>query len=260
MSTGAGTLGAASTIAEMIVAPFTAGALIAGIRYIPSDQIIPQDGASVMPDNQHTVYPIPRDPKIDVIETLRAVISQIGTDIPISKDGTFTANQLGSPTGKSNPYIVVTRTGDRENRVAIGKHFGVFSNGDVRLVDDSQLVIDHTVIRGSFSVVTLNVDIYDLISTRADQVYTITKIILEAASEVFNQLGYTNFVRTNGTDAPSLKIEESGFIVFNRTLTYTAWYPVFVATMDTLATIVSQMLTFDDANGNATSATETTII
>jgi hypothetical protein len=208
-----------------------------------------------VPDDKTAVWPTPHDPKLDTIEILRAVFAELGLDdIAISKDGAFTAAQLVNEAGASVPYVTVTRSGDVGVRRGLSNLVSVLGAGDPLLVDPTGVVPagGATAIYGEWSNTTLDITIADKNGHRADQVYIIVKLLMQAVRKEYTRIGYVDVKRLNGVDGASIEIDSpSPYLVFTRTLTYALDYPDYIASVDTLIHLVKQTLDVNPASPDA---------
>ena len=223
-----------------------------------SDAILRPQGFET-PNNESAVWPVPHDPKIDVIEVLRLAFSRLGlADIPISKDGAFTTAQLKNDAGASIPYITVTRASDASVRRGLSNLIGVFGDGDSTLIDPTGIVQPGgaAAIYGEFSNTTIDITISDKNPHRADQMYQVIKQIMIAARKEFTNIGYIDIKRTNGSDAAKVEINDpTPYLIFTRTLTYMCDYPDYIANVDGLITLVKQTLVLNPSSPDASIST-----
>ena len=212
------------------------------------------------PDDKTAVWPVPHDPKIDVCEVLRTAFERLGLrDIPIAKDGAFTAAQMKNAKGASVPFVTVTRSSDVAVRRALSNLIGVFGAGNSTLIDDSGIVHEGgaAAIYGEFSSTTIDITISDKDSFRADQMYIVVKLLMQAARTEFQRIGYIDVKRINGADAATVQINDpTVFMVFTRTLTYLCDYPDYIANVDSVIHLVRQTLHPDPASADASITTE----
>ena len=212
------------------------------------------------PDNVRAVWPIPHDPKIDTIEVLRLAFGILGlVDIPLSKDGAFTAAQMKDAAGASIPYITVTRSGDVGVRHGLSNLIGVFGSGSETLIDPTGIVKpgEAVAVSGEFSSTTIDITISDKNPHRADQMYQLIKLIMIAARKEFTNIGYIDVKRTNGADAAKVEINDpTPYLIFTRTLTYMMDYPDYVDTVDALARVIKQTLVLDPSSPDASITTD----
>ena len=232
--------------------------MTASVSGYGSDAILRPAGFET-PDDATAVWPVPHDPKIDVIEVLRLALSRLGLgDIPISKDGAFTAAQMKNAEGASIPYITVTRGSDVNVRRGMSNLIGVFGNGDPTLLDPTGIVPPGGAVAmyGEFSNTTIDITISDKNPHRADQMYQVIKQIMIAAHREFTNIGYVDVKRLNGMDAASVKVDDpTPYLIFTRTLSYLCDYPDYIANVDTLITLVKQTLVLDPTSPDASIST-----
>jgi hypothetical protein len=217
------------------------------------------------PDDTSVIWPLPIDAKIDTAVLIKQGLEQFGqplASIPVLRDGTFQASllrmysvskmdDLAHAKTVPIPVIQVSRAGDSASRISVGEiaeqgrktsEGGDIVTNSETIPEDAELFLRHQV-----SDVTVEVNIYDLVESRADQLYKLVKTIMFAAEETFRNLGYLNVIRTNGVDNAGLILDVPGgeALIFVRTLTYQMKHMDFIAGVFQLATLVAQELTLD---------------
>jgi len=230
----------------------------AGFSFI-TDAMVQPHGFNT-PDNATTVWPAPHDPKIDCIEVLRIAFSRLGLgDIPLSKDGAFTAAQMKTPEGGSLPFVTVTRASDVAVRRGITNLIGVYAQGDPGLIDGSALVPPGgaAAVTGEYSQTTIDVTICDKNPHRADQIYQLVKLIMIAARREFTTIGYIDVKRINGSDSAKVEINDpTPYLLFTRTLTYMMDYPDYIVNVDALVHLIQQTLVLEPTSQDASITTD----
>jgi hypothetical protein len=223
-----------------------------------SDAILRPQGFET-PDNESAVWPVPHCAKIDCIEILRVALGRLGMhDIPISKDGAFTAAQMKNEAGASVPYITVTRLSDLGVRRGLSNLIGAYAEGDPLLLDPTGIVQPGgaAAIYGEYSNTTIDITISDKNPHRADLMYIIIKILMQAARKEFTRIGYIDVRRVNGNDSAIPPNEGTPYIIFSRTLSYLFDYPDYIANVDTAIHLVKQTLVLDEHSPDASISTD----
>lgn len=204
------------------------------------------------PDGINIIWPLYRDPKVDIAAILEGIFNKQGLHyIPVIKEGAFDQSLLGyeDEVPRNVPVVVISRATDTAERHGIDELIAYYikSEDNDQYVDVTQDLISAIpdgagmAFFGQGSSVSVTIDIFCLNQQLADQLFGFVKIALFAAERVFiNSLGYIDILRTGGGDGDTMQIETQGGtrLMFHRTLTYTCRILDFVAGVGQLVTLI----------------------
>jgi hypothetical protein len=210
------------------------------------------------PDNINIIWPLYRDPKVDIAFILEGIFKKQGMGyIPVIKEGAFDQSLLGfaDEVPRNVPVVVVSRATDTAERHGIDELISYYikteqpEDGQPQYVDVTQDLINNIpdgaglAFFGQGSSVNVTINIFCLNQQLIDQLYGFVKIALFAAERDFiNSLGYIDILRTGGGDGDtvSMNIETQGGtrLLFHRTLTYTCRILDFVAGVGQLVNLI----------------------
>ena len=198
------------------------------------------------PDDKEVFWARPHDMKLEMYAVLKAVLAYLGKgDVPIVQDGAFQPSLLTDEHQNSQTVICIGRTADSGFRRAIGSKVITTTAGDPRFFNSCGTLDPDTVVDvfSEWSNEQVDITIADTNSTRANEMYQIVKTIMIFAEEQMRNIGYEDFIRTNGMDQ-TVDLDAPGVgIVFMKILSYRGTHRDEAIAIPEIATLVAQRQT-----------------
>jgi hypothetical protein len=220
------------------------------------------------------VWPLPRSPKNDAAVVIRNALDLLGLPkekIPIITSGGFHASMMRDDEFAQRPVIVIVRSADAAERIAVGEIDQVFTATDIEsgaILDINDVLKDvdteTVLLKDQVSNEMMEIWLFDENDQRLEQLYLLIKTVMFAGTKTFmEQLGYLDVLRVNGSDSATLQTASSGgvYVVFERSMQYRMRHLDFLAGVGQVAQLIQETFTVTSpVDGTETPASESAFI